>query len=160
MITLTCSGKKENMTVSTNVTHLSIHHQRLKYGSTITTNHSAVFCPTSYMINATQMSAGFSTCVQQRSRYQNVIHFRYDKMVAPVSWTCLSTLNTNVLFTCIIVWVCSRAMTHLLAPAYVQRTKQERDINPNKNVSKVVRTTGEILGSHDSRVRLMGHDAL
>ena len=51
-------------------------------------------------------------------------------------------------------------MTHLLAPAYVQRTKQERDINPNKNVSKVVRTTGEILGSHDSRIRLMGHDAL
>jgi hypothetical protein len=55
--------------------------------------------------------------------------------------------------------MCSRAMTHLLGPAYVQPTKQERD-NPKRNVSKVVIMTNQILDSHVLRVRLMGHDAL
>jgi len=51
-------------------------------------------------------------------------------------------------------------MTHLLTSDYVQRTKQERDANPKKkNVSKAVRMTGEILGSHDYR-GLLGRDAL
>jgi hypothetical protein len=58
----------------------------------------------------------------------------FDKMDSRVNWTCLSTLNTNVLFTCIVFWVCSRAMTHLLGPACVQRTQQERDADPKKCV--------------------------
>ena len=160
MITLTCSGKKETKHDGFyERTHLAIHHQRSKYGSTITTNHSAaVFSPASYAINATQMSASFSTCVHQRSRYQNVIHFRMiNGLPSQLNMFVYSQYKRYYLHAS--QFECSRAMTHRLGPAYVQRTKQQRD-NPKKNVSKVVRMTGQILGSHDLRVRLMGHDTL
>jgi hypothetical protein len=50
-------------------------------------------------------------------------------------------------------------MTHPPGPACVQCTQQERDADPKK-VTKVVRMAGEILGFHDVRVRIMGHDSL
>jgi hypothetical protein len=50
-------------------------------------------------------------------------------------------------------------MTHLPGPACLQRTQQERDDDSKENnVSKVVRMTAEILGSHDVRVRIMVHE--
>jgi len=61
------------MTVSTNE---HIFQSTISgYSTEVVSQQIILLCSVQRGINNTQMSASFSTCEQQRSRYQNVIHF-------------------------------------------------------------------------------------